>query len=170
MKIELKTMIGTGIIVAAVALPVFKASVLEIRAQPAQLDYQWNLKGNVAAGAARPVSFSVSVPGVVTAKTVTGGTCPGPYKGFVTFKDYSLNPPSTWFQVPVGATRCKATNRSQYTAKVEVKQYGLATPWCNTDSLDIPVVPNVRYQFTTYFTTINPPSAGTTVSLDILWY
>lgn len=120
-----------------------------------------------------PVRYSVSVPGMLTAKTVTGGICPGPYKGLVTFKDYSQSPASTWFKVPVtvlGATQCTATDQSPYTTKVEVKKYGLATPWCNTETVTLPVVANGKYQFTTYFSTINPPSSTETIVLNIVWY
>lgn len=120
-----------------------------------------------------PARYSVSVPGTLTAKTGTGGACPGPYKGFVTFKDYSQSTPSIWFKVPVilpAATQCTAADQSPYTTKVEVKKYGLAAPWCDTETKTLPVVANGKYQFTTYFSTINPPSSTETIVLDIVWY
>jgi hypothetical protein len=146
--------------------------------------YTTNDKGGIEATAPYygPASFSTMLnPGVITNSTgplnPTGGTkgnCPSNYAGYVKFKCPTPLPNgSYWWPRPVtpANTQCTITDQSSYTTKVEAVESGTLMSWCNTETVTFPTQAAPRkYQFTTYFTTINPPYLGDPITLLINWF
>ncbi len=138
--------------------------------------YAIDPKGRIEASApfSGPGYSMKSNPGVITNSTgplnPTGGTipgCPGTYAGYVKFKNPSG---SYWWTRPAGTTQCTITDQSSYTTRVQIVESGTLMSWCNTETVTAPAQPLPRkYQFTTYFTGINPPYSGDPITLLINW-
>jgi hypothetical protein len=117
-----------------------------------------------------PMSGSITNPtGGVIGGGGTRGNCPSNYCAYVKFKDPSTG--SYWWPRPTG-TMCTITDQNpSYTTKVEAVESGTLSNWCNIETVTFPTKPPpTRYQFTTYFTTCNPPYAGEIVGLLINWF
>lgn len=99
-------------------------------------------------------------------------TCPGTYKGKVTFLNPS-NPTTTWFLPEAGKNRCRLTDISgfplPYTAKIEAVDNRLNS-WCGSSPLKFPIRQDgTRYQFTIFVTNCPPPNQGDPLQLQIDW-
>jgi hypothetical protein len=142
--------------------------------------YSTNAKGYIEATAPfyGPSSFSTMLnPGVLTNSSGTlnptagtRGNCPSNYAGYVKFKSPSG---SYWWPRPTtpANTQCTITDLSSYATKVEAVESGTLMSWCNPEAVTFPTLPSPRrYQFTTYFTTINPPFLGDAITLQIYWF
>ena len=85
--------------------------------------------------------------------------------------------PTVWYTPKAGVTTCTVTDTSNvgagYSAQVEVVESGTLKKFCGTgtpSSTSFPVTAGKKYQFVIFVhNTPPPPSAGQTLSLDIVW-
>ena len=133
--------------------------------------YTYDTKGKGTMEVAAPIPMSASFTnssGGVIGGGGTKGYCPSNYAGIVKFKTPGG---SSWWPRPAGTTQCTITDQSPYTTKVEAVESGTLMSWCNTETVTFPTQALPRkYQFTTYFTTINPPVPGEIITLLINWF
>jgi hypothetical protein len=115
---------------------------------------------------------NTAVSGPIQAGTGTK-SCPGPYTGWVTFKNTSG---SSWWVPATGSTTCTITDLSRnnynppYIPVVQAVDNITLASWCATNAVSFSVTASHKYQFTTFIKNpMPPPRTGDALTLDINW-